>query len=278
MPNRIQKRSTHRGFTLIELLVVIAIIAILAAILFPVFAKAREKARQISCASNEKQISLAIIQYVQDNDEAMPPGTVSNSNGLGWAGEIMPYAKSTQLFRCPDDATTGNSAANPPTYPVSYGMNVWLTSTYSAGARLSGQNAPASTVMLFEVVGDYAAINSTTTDTTSAIGNGGDGGGVGYIDANPLNYSDPCTTVFYATGYLGNPVRTTGEPCTKAKTGLHTDGANYAMADGHVKWLRGAAVSPGYIAQSSTNGQDVPSTGYAAGTGASGFAATFSPI
>jgi prepilin-type processing-associated H-X9-DG protein len=60
-------------------------------------------------------------------------------------------------------------------------------------------------------------------------------------------------------------------------TGLHTDGSNFAMADGHVKWMRGTAVSPGYIAQSAANGQDVPSVGYAAGTGASGFAATFSP-
>jgi prepilin-type N-terminal cleavage/methylation domain-containing protein len=167
-----------RGFTLIELLVVIAIIAILAAILFPVFAKAREKARQISCASNEKQIGLAVIQYVQDNDEAMPCGTLANSNGVGWAGEVQPYAKSAQLFKCPDDSTSGNGAANPSTYPVSYGMNVWLAGT-QPGGHLAAQNAPASTVMLFEVVGDYAAINtatnSTPADTTSAFGNGGDG-------------------------------------------------------------------------------------------------------
>ena len=74
------------GFTLIELLVVIAIIAILAAILFPVFAKAREKARQIACASNMKQIGLGIIQYTQDNDETFPSGVWS---GSGWAGAIM---------------------------------------------------------------------------------------------------------------------------------------------------------------------------------------------
>src|ERR1035438_8303880 len=101
----------QQGFTLIELLVVIAIIAILAAILFPVFAKVREKARQTSCTSNEKQLGLAFAQYVQDNDETYPVGA-KNSNysagdhfGVGWAGAIYPYVKSTGLYVCPDDIT-----------------------------------------------------------------------------------------------------------------------------------------------------------------------------
>ncbi len=275
-PARGSAPRARRGFTLIELLVVIAIIAILAAILFPVFAKAREKARAISCESNERQIGLAMLQYVQDNDEATPPGNGAGTGGAGWAGEVMPYAKSAGLFKCPDDATAGSAAATPTTYPVSYGLNEWLTAG-QPGGRLSGQSAPASTVMLFEVVGDAAALSATNTDTTSAVGNGGDGAGDGYIDRNPLNSGAPCTAVFYATGYLGSPVRTTSESCTKTPTGLHTDGANYALADGHVKFLRGAAVSPGAVAASATNGQDVPTVGNAAGTGAPGFAATFSP-
>ncbi len=90
-----------KGFTLIELLVVIAIIAILAAILFPVFAQAREKARQTSCLSNEKQIGLAYIQYTQDNDEYYP-STVNY--GSSWVHEVYPYVKSTGVFTCPDDA------------------------------------------------------------------------------------------------------------------------------------------------------------------------------
>ena len=97
----------RKGFTLIELLVVIAIIAILAAILFPVFAKAREKARQTSCLSNEKQIGTAIMMYVEDYDEMMPgfkhflvPGN-SNTRGEGWYDVMEPYTKNEQIGRCP---------------------------------------------------------------------------------------------------------------------------------------------------------------------------------
>src|SRR5580658_6390406 len=98
------------GFTLIELLVVIAIIAILAAILFPVFAKAREKARQISCASNEKQIGLGILQYVQDSDEMLPPGNGGSTSDDGgapngsWAQRCTPYIKSIGIFKCPSNS------------------------------------------------------------------------------------------------------------------------------------------------------------------------------
>jgi prepilin-type N-terminal cleavage/methylation domain-containing protein/prepilin-type processing-associated H-X9-DG protein len=104
-----------KGFTLIELLVVIAIIAILAAILFPVFAQAREKARQISCASNLKQIGLAITMYAEDNDEYQPNAVengcqynpAGNCNAIGatfaWPGKIAPYVKTVGIFGCPDD-------------------------------------------------------------------------------------------------------------------------------------------------------------------------------
>jgi len=92
----------RRGFTLIELLVVIAIIAIRAAILFPVFAKAREKARQTSCLSNVKQLGLGFLQYVQDYDGlGMPRDHGVAPNRLGWGDFMMPYIKNTQIFRCP---------------------------------------------------------------------------------------------------------------------------------------------------------------------------------
>src|SRR5579875_455897 len=101
------RKSARRAFTLIELLVVIAIIAILAAILFPVFAQAREKARQISCLSNEKQIALAVIQYTQDYDEYFPTGLGPAWDPDTWTNETVPYIKSYAVFVCPDDADGG---------------------------------------------------------------------------------------------------------------------------------------------------------------------------
>ena len=98
-------RAGRRGFTRIELLVVIAIIAILAAILFPVFARAREKARQTSCLSNVKQLMLAVQQYAQDYDERMP----RHGNNPDWTEQIYPYVKNVQVFNCPSSSTAGPS-------------------------------------------------------------------------------------------------------------------------------------------------------------------------
>ncbi|MGO8672587.1 MAG: DUF1559 domain-containing protein [Capsulimonadaceae bacterium] len=161
--------STRKGFTLIELLVVIAIIAILAAILFPVFAQAREKARQISCASNEKQLGLAFIQYAQDADDYYPCGIsgVSWPNasefGTGWSSQIYTYAKSTGLYHCPDDpsqvisVTTSGVTTN--YVPISYGYNVNLPNTAS-----NTVTSPAVCVLLFEVTG------VTSDPTNNAVG------------------------------------------------------------------------------------------------------------
>src|SRR5687768_11777068 len=87
------------GFTLIELLIVIAIIALLAAILFPVFARARENARRTSCQSNLKQIGLGIQQYTQDNDERFPPEDTNDPTTVGWALSTQPYTKSEQILQ-----------------------------------------------------------------------------------------------------------------------------------------------------------------------------------
>ncbi len=131
-----------RGFTLIELLVVIAIIAILAAILFPVFARAREKARQSSCLSNVKQINTAILMYIQDYDERMPRSHIGGGgSGWGYMYMILPYVKNAQVFDCPSQSVT----VNPPiVYNEcrSYSFNELLW-----GDMLAKVEAPATTVM-----------------------------------------------------------------------------------------------------------------------------------
>lgn len=113
MPGIRRKNVTHQsGFTLIELLVVIAIVATLAAILFPVFARARENARRASCASNLKQIGLGIMQYTQDYDERMPQRRMTNQDDW-YRSLIFPYVKSTGLFRCPSNPLKRLSAIFP---------------------------------------------------------------------------------------------------------------------------------------------------------------------
>ena len=122
-------KNNRQAFTLIELLVVIAIIAILAAILFPVFARARENARRSSCLSNTKQLGLAALQYTQDYDEKLPPSYDAGSPTKIWAQLIEPYIKSRQVFFCPSDSTHNSSNAIS-TSNLSYGWNYYYL-TYS---------------------------------------------------------------------------------------------------------------------------------------------------
>ncbi|MEO7720067.1 MAG: DUF1559 domain-containing protein [Capsulimonas sp.] len=295
-------QNKFRGFTLIELLVVIAIIAILAAILFPVFAKAREKARQTSCLSNEKQLGLGLLQYAQDNEETFPGGV--NNLGRGWAGAIYPYVKSAGVYKCPDDSTApqANMVQTPLAEvdsPTSYGLNGNLTGRNTwvgpKSASIASWNAPANTVALFEINGMTAPLGvAGVVDVRSVVACGPDGGGDGGWDGGGLALAQNGIGtrnvvagtfpqgVHYATGILGNPPRTSGaatyegSPTVSAiKPGRHTDATNFLMADGHAKWIRSTAVSAGPNASTSIDAQ---SGSQAAGTSAAGFAATFSAI
>ena len=159
-----------RGFTLIELLVVIEIIALLAAILFPAFAQARENARRASCQSNLKQIGIGIMMYVQDNDETMPfsdygPGTGDQQQGASdlstggaffkWMDVIYPYVKSTAVFDCPSrSAQIGNYAYGSGTNYGSYAANDFYCSTTSAYPLFKTPFAPTSG-------GDYGGVPAT---------------------------------------------------------------------------------------------------------------------
>jgi prepilin-type N-terminal cleavage/methylation domain-containing protein/prepilin-type processing-associated H-X9-DG protein len=184
---------TRRGFTLIELLVVIAIIAILAAILFPVFAKAREKARQSSCLSNLKQIGLATLQYIQDYDETFPAHQRDNAHVTTVQTQMSPYMKSLQLWVCPSqsaayyyywDNPTGTTAVTG--INGSYGYNLNLGSVgigYGVGIRkLAVLTVPTEVGMWADCQPSLTHLQDNGTYRTSCPHN--DGGNMVYCDGH----------------------------------------------------------------------------------------------
>jgi prepilin-type N-terminal cleavage/methylation domain-containing protein len=152
-----RERFRRSGFTLIELLVVIAIIAILAAILFPVFAKAREAARRASCLNNMKQMGTGIMMYVQDYDETyMPRRGGGIANGGHWGYVIQPYVKNDKLWTCPSNSASANTTIGTPVPDPgfrlrrSYGVNGWVFDNELFGLNAARLQAPAQNILIAE--------------------------------------------------------------------------------------------------------------------------------
>jgi prepilin-type N-terminal cleavage/methylation domain-containing protein/prepilin-type processing-associated H-X9-DG protein len=241
--------STRKGFTLIELLVVIAIIAILAAILFPVFAQAREKARAISCLSNMKQLGLGIAQYTQDYDEqnlksfyafpagcnwALPIGSINYS----WRFAVQPYVKNTTgVLTCPSDQYLGQSAFYTGQTSVPTTPNNWMPASYAVNSAVIGFangdcNDPINTPQGLDSLAQIDAPADTIEVVDSR--SGWNDTKINFINKTvTLNMNGtPCTA---NTGYKGGTV-----PCYGAvgMYQVHQGNVNFVFADSHAKAMK----------------------------------------
>jgi len=225
-----------KAFTLIELLVVIAIIAILASILFPVFARARENARRASCLSNLKQIGLGVMMYVQDYDGKYPasqsvngeprPGNMNWHPGGGtwyWQHLIYAYVKSDQIFACPSSPENTTSWMENYGYAFNYGANSDLmsyspTSSSYPITSLATVKKPATTFLIFDS-GYYKILPAFIYKSSSY-------GSAYYIPGEKLAGA---TCSNKSSSYISD-----------CETGRHFNGVNMAYADGHVKWIKTA--------------------------------------
>lgn len=248
-----RQNGSRRGFTLIELLVVIAIIAILAAILFPVFAKARENARKISCLSNLKQIGIGLVQYGQDYDGYMP-GSQQNVTGgtISWPTIMQPYIKNEQVFVCPsgEKGLTSSDAVTPPTPYCGVTDSNATPNTFNQG----GDGSTLGSELVHKL--SYGRNLIPTNAWATAGFTGGDKSGFvttsTTLSVNDADVAEPATTIHIFDAwtqqcYTGNSmrgiqqeIRTDHYPNnTFSKVARrHFDGFNALFGDGHAKFLR----------------------------------------
>ena len=217
--NRV-RRICGGGFTLIELLVVIAIIAIIAAILFPVFARARERARQASCLSNLKQIGLAIMQYTSDYDETYPVTVDGALPPATWRGKTYAYSKSVAVYTCPSNPyNTISMPTDNGQFSVSYGANETVMGSPNAPHKVVGVALVQNAATLFLVgESDSAAWE------------------IHYLAQPPflpvMGPNDPLINPTCAQCHFA-----VGASHTELYAG-HNGFGNWLFADGHVKSLR----------------------------------------
>jgi prepilin-type N-terminal cleavage/methylation domain-containing protein/prepilin-type processing-associated H-X9-DG protein len=261
-------KNNFRAFTLIELLVVIAIIAILAAILFPVFAQVREKARQISCVSNEKQMGLAFLQYQEDYDGTFPYGLAYNgatNTYSSWPQLINPYTKSTAILACPDDSIAGAPDPNladgnawkgdrmsymvngfvwnaypPPNYTdVSKVAGI---STFCAGSNWQAPNTGGCGIADSAITQPTATIMVAETWSEQYVQSWGSGNGNYVVDWTGNNIATGNNMPDPGAGPYGSP---SAWPAGNGAVSIHKNGlANFLFADGHVKAMTPISTHP----------------------------------
>jgi prepilin-type N-terminal cleavage/methylation domain-containing protein/prepilin-type processing-associated H-X9-DG protein len=243
------KKAPKRAFTLIELLVVIAIIAILAAILFPVFAKARDAARASSCRSNMKQILTGCMMYSQDYDEKMLSSWANyqiNGNDVHWMGMILPYTKNTGIYHCP----SFNSSVEPnPINPqnTSYGNNHSFFGWGQDGAvSMAAVAAPADTIYYTERPQRSWAAFAVNPD---------DDGGLTRNEGNSTDCSD-CIRSYTQCSSCPSPP---GACCSAVTVGaVHSGQCIIGFADGHVKSMKPSqATLPFFVAAERGGPKDI---------------------
>jgi len=216
-----------KGFTLIELLVVIAIIAILAAILFPVFTQAREQARQTQCLSNSRQIGLALAMYIQDWDELMPSVRMmwqGIPTPQSWIDQLQPYVRAKLLHRCPSDSSPAWEE-NPPRV-TSYGFNAYLDPFHPPYGNPQNPRAFSLAAVVSPAQCIYSAELAERHSRTGML-----------IKADhfmPMYWGTPPRVVDSQMNMMTWDAAR-GEPTTLAIR-RHNGGSNYVFVDGHARW------------------------------------------
>jgi prepilin-type processing-associated H-X9-DG protein/prepilin-type N-terminal cleavage/methylation domain-containing protein len=223
----------RRAFTLLEALAVIIVLAIIAAILFPIFARSRENDGHRSpgsgCQNNMKQMALGFKQYINDFDERYPMVVVTrgSSKGIppyGWADALQPYIKNTQVYQCPSDNTEGDDDPTKPNY-----CDFWYNANFI-------RKIPRGSTAI--ITGANESMLGSSAQTVLA----GDGGNTNGAPTGSARYNQCGDGTALTAATQTCPVAPAGT-ATLPTAQIHLEGANYAFADGHVKWLKGGSAT-----------------------------------